>query len=102
MGSVAELGNPDLIILPGTKNTMGDLGFLRESGLEARILQHASRGKPVIGICGGYQMLGLSVSDPHGVEHGGEMAGLGLLPFSTVFAEQKTRTRVTGNLPELG
>ncbi len=102
VGSVAELGDPDLIILPGTKNTMGDLGFLRESGLEARILQHASRGKPVIGICGGYQMLGLSVSDPHGVEHGGEMAGLGLLPFSTMFAEQKTRTRVTGNLPELG
>ena len=102
VGSVSDLGDPDLIILPGTKNTMGDLEFLRQSGLEARILQHAAKGKPVIGICGGYQMLGLSLSDPHGVEHGGQMAGLGLLPFSTVFAENKTRTRVTGQVPEVG
>ena len=102
VGSVSDLGDPDLIILPGTKNTMGDLEFLRQSGLEARILQHAAKGRPVIGICGGYQMLGLSLSDPHGVEHGGQMAGLGLLPFSTVFAENKTRTRVTGQVPEVG
>ena len=102
VGSVSDLGDPDLIILPGTKNTMGDLEFLRQSGLEARILQHAAKGRPVIGICGGYQMLGLSLSDPYGVEHGGQMAGLGLLPFSTVFAENKTRTRVTGQVPEVG
>ena len=102
VGSVAELGEPDLIILPGTKNTMGDLRFLRESGLEAKILRHAAAGKPVIGICGGYQMLGETLSDPDCVEHGGEMAGLGLLPVSTVFAGKKTRTRVNGTLPQLG
>ena len=101
-GSVGELGEPDLIVLPGTKNTMADLSWLRQSGLEARILKHAAAGKPVIGVCGGYQMLGLTVSDPHGVEHGGEMAGLGLLPFSTVFASEKTRTRVHGTVPEVG
>lgn len=101
-GSAAELGEPDLIVLPGTKNTMADLSWLRQSGLEARILKHAAAGKPVIGVCGGYQMLGLTVSDPHGVEHGGEMAGLGLLPFSTVFAPEKTRTRVHGTVPEVG
>lgn len=56
----------------------------------------------MIGVCGGYQMLGLTVSDPYGVEHGGEMAGLGLLPFSTVFASEKTRTRVHGTVPEVG
>ncbi|MGI5857228.1 MAG: cobyric acid synthase [Candidatus Merdivicinus sp.] len=101
-GSVGELGEPDLIVLPGTKNTMADLSWLRQSGLEARILKHAAAGKPVIGVCGGYQMLGLTVSDPYGVEHGGEMAGLGLLPFSTVFASEKTRTRVHGTVPEVG
>ena len=102
VGSVAELGEPDLIILPGTKNTMGDLRFLRESGLEAKILRHAATGKPVIGICGGYQMLGETLSDPDCVEYGGEMAGLGLLPVSTVFAGKKTRTRVNGTIPPLG
>ena len=102
VGSVAEMGEPDLAILPGTKNTMGDLRFLRESGLEAKILRHAAAGKPVIGICGGYQMLGETLSDPDGVEYGGEMAGLGLLPVSTVFAGKKTRTRVNGTLPQLG
>ncbi len=101
VGSVAELGEPDLIILPGTKNTMGDLRFLRESGLEAKILRHAAAGKPVIGICGGYQMLGETLFDPEGVEYGGEMAGLGLLPVSTVFAGKKTRAQVRGVLPPL-
>ncbi len=101
-GSPVELGEPDLIILPGTKNTMGDLSWLRQSGLEAKILRHYAAGKPIFGICGGYQMLGLSISDPSGAEHGGEMSGLGLLPFSTVFAAEKTRTRVSGTVPEVG
>jgi len=101
-GSVAELGNPDLIILPGTKNTMGDLLWLRQSGLEAAILKHAAAGRPVIGICGGYQMLGRTLKDPYNVEYGGEMAGLGLLPVDTIFARQKTRTRVNGRLPAVG
>ncbi len=102
VGSASQLKHPDLIILPGTKNTMADLEWLRQSGLEAAILKHADAGKPVLGICGGYQMLGMSLSDPHGVEHGGQMAGLGLLAGQTVFAPQKTRTRVKGHLPEVG
>jgi len=94
--SVRGLGSPDLIILPGTKNTMRDLLWLRQYGLEARILQHAAAGGAVLGICGGYQMLGERLSDPLGVEEGGEMAGLGLLPVRTEFTPQKERTRVAG------
>ena len=80
-----ELGHPDLVLLPGTKNTMDDLRWLRESGMEAAVLKHASAGGAVIGICGGYQMLGNTVSDPDGVEGGGSLRGLGLLPADTVF-----------------
>ena len=96
VGSVGELGHPDLIILPGTKNTMDDLRWLRQSGLEGAILKHAAKGGAVVGICGGYQMLGKTVSDPDGVEGGGTLAGLGLLPSETVFQGEKTRTQVTG------
>lgn len=96
VGSVGELGRPDLILLPGTKNTMDDLKWLRECGLESAILKHAAQGGAVIGICGGYQMLGESLSDPDGVEAGGEMRGMGLLPTRTVFLGDKTRTRVEG------
>ena len=91
-----ELGKPDLVILPGTKNTMDDLRWLRESGLETVILKHAAAGGAVVGICGGYQMLGRTVSDPEGVEGGGTLSGLGLLPTETVFLGEKTRTRVEG------
>ncbi|MDO4600819.1 MAG: cobyric acid synthase [Eubacteriales bacterium] len=91
-----ELKNPDLILLPGTKNTMGDLKWLRESGMEATILKESSRGTLIFGICGGYQMLGETLSDPCGVEEGGSMKGMGLLPVETVFTEEKTRTRVQG------
>ena len=96
VGSGKELGKPDLIILPGTKNTMDDLRWLRQSGLEAAILKHAAAGGAVVGICGGYQMLGQSISDPEGVEGGGGLRGLGLLPAETVFQGEKTRTRVAG------
>ena len=94
--SPKELGKPDLVILPGTKNTMDDLRWLRESGLETVILKHAAAGGAVVGICGGYQMLGRTVSDPEGVEGGGTLPGLGLLPTETVFLGEKTRTRVEG------
>ena len=97
----ADLKNPDVIMLPGTKNTMEDLQWLRESGMEALILKAAARGTFVFGICGGYQMLGESLSDPHGVEAGGTMRGMGLLPMDTVFAEKKTRTQVTGRYLEI-
>ena len=91
-----ELGRPDLIILPGTKSTMDDLKWMRQNGLEALVLKHAARGGAVLGICGGYQMLGRTLSDPDGVEGGGSMAGMGLLPTETVFLGEKTRTRVSG------
>ena len=94
--NVAGLGNPDLIILPGTKDTMKDRLWMRSNGLEARIKSFAAAGVPVFGICGGYQMLGEHLSDPYGVEEGGEIAGIGLIPVSTVFTQQKTRTRVHG------
>ena len=96
-----ELKNPDMIILPGTKNTMEDLAWMRESGMEAAILKEASRGKLIFGICGGYQMLGESLSDPYHTEAGGTMRGIGLLPVDTVFARNKTRTRVEGNFHKM-
>ncbi|OOM73445.1 cobyric acid synthase [Clostridium sp. BL-8] len=101
VGSLNELKDPDLIILPGTKNTIADLIWLRESGFEAAIMKHISKDKPLIGVCGGYQMLGLTLKDPYGVEQGGEISGLGLLETDTIFAKEKTRTRIKGNLAEV-
>jgi adenosylcobyric acid synthase len=86
----------DLIIIPGTKNTMADLLWLKRNGLAEKITKAAAGGTPIIGICGGYQMLGRRLKDPDHVEYGGEMEGLGLLPVVTVFEKQKTRTRVRG------
>ena len=94
-----ELGDPDLILLPGTKNTMGDMEWLIESGLEGAIIR-AARTTRVIGICGGFQLLGKEMHDPDGVEHGGTMRGLGLLDTKTVFKEAKTRTRINGHIAE--
>lgn len=96
-----ELGNPDMVILPGTKNTMEDLLWMRQNGLEASILKLAKAGTIIFGICGGYQMLGEYLSDPDGVEAGGEIRGMGLLPMETVFAGQKTRTRMTGTFGQV-
>ena len=96
--SPKDVGDSDMIIIPGTKSTMGDLKWLRETGMETRIQKHASKGKPVFGICGGYQMLGQYLKDEHGVEGGGEMKGIGLLPHSTEFSESKTRKSQIGKL----
>lgn len=100
VSSVEQLKNPDLIILPGTKNTMKDLLWMRQKGIEAAILKHAAAGKPVFGICGGYQMLGERLEDPEGAEEGGSMKGMGLLPLKTVFRNEKRRTRVKGAFEE--
>ena len=90
-----KLGDPDLVILPGTKSTTADLLWLRSSGLEARLLQLASGGRMVIGICGGYQMLGEELLDPdHNEGEADSLRGLGLLPVTTHFEAEKTRTRV--------
>ena len=94
--SAAELKQPDMVVLPGTKNTMEDLLWLRQCGLEAAILKLTAQGTPVFGICGGYQMLGKQLNDPLGVEHGGSIQGMGLLPTVTTFSAQKTRTQVSG------
>ena len=92
---VTQLGEPDLLILPGTKNTMDDLLWLRRCGLEAAVLRLAARGTPVLGICGGYQMLGERITDDAGVEGSiPALRGLGLLPCTTAFAPEKTLTRV--------
>ncbi|MCI5809218.1 MAG: cobyric acid synthase [Oscillospiraceae bacterium] len=98
VSSPGQLGDADLIILPGTKNTMDDLLWMRQNGLEAAVQKHAAKGKPVLGICGGFQMLGRSIRDPLGVEHGGQINGMGLLPLETEFAGEKTRTRTQGVL----
>ena len=87
------LDGADMILLPGTKNTMDDLLWLRERGLAGAVIARAGAGTPVLGVCGGYQMLGRTLSDPLGVERRGTLPGLGLLPVETVFTGDKTRTR---------
>ena len=94
--SLPELGQPDMIIIPGTKSTISDIKWIRQNGIEAEVLKAASRGTPVFGICGGLQMLGRSISDPLKTEGGGDVAGLGLLDIETVFENEKTRTQVDG------
>ncbi|WP_274363447.1 cobyric acid synthase [Paenibacillus thermotolerans] len=93
-----EWGSPDAVILPGTKNTIGDLRELRSEGLDEKLLRYAAEGGHIAGVCGGYQMLCRTLSDPYGVESGAEKeeAGLGLLPGDTVFLEEKRTVRVVG------
>ncbi|MGN0343304.1 MAG: cobyric acid synthase [Roseburia sp.] len=90
-----KLGQPDMVILPGSKNTMGDLKWMRQNGMEAAIKKYAQRGV-LFGICGGYQMLGNSIQDPLGVEDGGRMAGMELLPIDTVLEGEKITRQVKG------
>ncbi|HLB13235.1 MAG TPA: cobyric acid synthase, partial [Dehalococcoidia bacterium] len=94
-----ELGQPDLIIIPGTKSTMSDLAHLRATGLAEAVTRLAQGGTPVAGICGGFQMLGRSIRDPDRVESvAEEVEGLGLLPVDTVFAREKTTRQVNGRV----
>lgn len=100
--STGELYEPDMIIIPGTKSTIEDLRWLRESGLEAGVKQQADRGTLVFGICGGYQMLGKTVKDPDMVEAAGtkEIAGMGFIPMETVFLGEKVQQQSSGIIPE--
>lgn len=99
--SVGQLGQPDMILLPGTKNTISDLKWLRQNGLEAAIYRAKEQGSVVFGICGGYQMLGMHISDPEQVEEGGQLRGMGLLPVNTTLTREKTRSQVQGCLGKL-
>lgn len=100
-----QLGTPDVIILPGTKDTLGDLEFLQERGLARGISElHARRAVQLVGICGGYQMLGQTLHDPAGYDSpiSRTATGLGLLPISTVFAASKTTVHAEGHLTAAG
>lgn len=99
--SPEQMQKPDLILLPGTKSTTSDLEWMRENGLESRVLKLYSGGCPVMGICGGFQMLGEEIHDPRHVEGIEDMRGMGLLPMTTEFAPEKTLRNVTGEVEEL-
>ena len=98
-----DLHEPDMIILPGTKSTIADLLWLRQSGMEAAICQREAKGCLIFGICGGYQMLGAKVSDPDQVEAAGvtELAGMGLLDMETVFFGDKVTRQTSGTFGEV-
>ena len=98
--SISELYHPDMIFLPGSKNTMGDLKWMRQNGLEAAV-KKLSEDIPVFGICGGYQMLGQEISDPDGVEEGGKIRGMELLPVSTILMAEKKRCQIEGKIERL-
>ncbi len=97
VSTLKDLKKPDVIILPGTKNTVEDYPWLQESGLAQEILQHVKKGVKVVGICGGYQMLGVTISDESAIEgSGGTYFSLGLLPIETYFVREKQTVRVQG------
>ena len=90
-----EWGDPDVVMLPGSKSVVPDLDDLRRSGLADNILSHAERGKWIFGICGGLQILGRAILDPHGIESAApEVPGLGLMDLRSTFAADKTLVRV--------
>jgi adenosylcobyric acid synthase len=97
--SAEDLNHPDALILPGSKNTLGDLLFLRKCGLDRKIAELAGEGRTeIIGVCGGFQILGQEIADPYRIESDGQtLSGLGLLPIKTIMAKEKTLTRVTAD-----
>ena len=98
--SATELNNPDCIFLPGSKNTIGDLKWIRQNGLEDAIKKLAKK-VPVFGICGGYQMMGAKILDPNGLEAGGSIKGMELMPVVTVMQDKKVQRQVHGTVNEL-
>jgi adenosylcobyric acid synthase len=92
VSSPRDLADADLVVLPGTRATIADLAWLRSRGLDLAVLDHARRGRPVLGICGGCQMLGRVIEDPDGAEGvaGARVEGLGLLDLTTTFRAEKT------------
>lgn len=106
----SQLGTPDLILLPGTKNTIGDMRWMRESGMEQAV-KSLAMSVPIFGICGGYQMLGAAITDPENNEDdkrdrendedGSMIRGMELLPIQTRITSDKVRRQVSGSLPEI-
>jgi adenosylcobyric acid synthase len=93
----AEVADADLVVLPGTRTTVADLAWLRARGLDVALSRRAAAGLPVLGICGGYQMLGRQVRDDDGVESPAQLVGgLGLLPIETTFLAAKSLGRPSG------
>ncbi|MEG7531456.1 MAG: cobyric acid synthase [Hungatella sp.] len=104
VASVRELGTPDLILLPGTKSTIADLLWMRQNGLEAAVQKLAAKDIPIFGICGGYQMLGQTLLDEAHLESAvnqNEVRGMQLLPVTTIYENEKTKTRVSGAFGEV-
>jgi adenosylcobyric acid synthase len=100
-----NLGHPDAVIIPGTKTTIADLILLQKTGMAEAIQNYAASGGTVLGICGGFQMLGENIADPEGVEgQAGKYLGLNLLPIKTVITGQKIarQRQVTSNYPQIG
>ncbi len=100
-----DLGRPDAVIIPGTKTSIPDLLLMQKTGMAEAIQNYAAAGGTVLGICGGYQILGQMIADPEGVEgHAGRYQGLGLLPIKTVITGQKIarQRQVTSNHPQMG
>ena len=101
VATAGEFGEPDLVILPGSKTTIPDLEWLEAQGLGDAVRQHQQAGGSIVGICGGYQMLGARLYDPEGIESTRpEMEGLGILPLTTVFAGTKETHRIRGMVAE--
>ncbi len=99
VGRTAEFGDPDLVVIPGSKTTVADLGWLRAQGLDAQITAARRGGTPIIGICAGYQILGEGLLDPDGVESAVRQSrGLGLLPTTTTFRRDKATHQVRGRV----
>lgn len=97
INSPSELGTPDSIIVPGSKNVVGDLAFLQRTGLNDAIVKNAANGVEIVGICGGYQILGQTIHDPYRIESDARsVSALRLLPLDTTLARHKTLTRKTG------
>lgn len=99
--SARKFGNPDMVILPGSKNTIDDLKWLYESGLAEYVIKAKRENVLIFGICGGYQMLGISIEDPDKTEAGGSINGLGLLPVKTVFDNEKKTKQYAGSFMKI-
>ena len=104
IGNVQDLGTPDVMILPGSKNVIGDIDYLFKEGFADRIRAVADNGRTeIVGVCGGFQMLGKTIQDPHGIESGGKtMQGLSLLNITTSLDRKKTLKAIKARHLETG